>query len=279
LFIFLVFLLTAVGTVLLSVFTHLITQPYHFYWVIIFFIASYVASILLILLILLFTSLFIKYDPKKPNARYSKRMRFIMEQFMGFLVFLFRIKIKTTGKELIPKNTRFLMVGNHLSDLDPLIAIWVFRGMDISWIAKEVLFKIPLAKKYMYKCDFLAMDRADVRQSLRVINQAAEYVKEGVVSMGVYPEGTRNATSDPLLPFKPGALKVAQKAGVPIVVTTVVNTQKVLRRWPLRGTHVYLDVIKVYSAEEVASRKTNDLSDEISNLIKERLTILNKYKV
>lgn len=277
-FIFLVFLLTATGTVLLSVFTPLITEPYHFYWVIVFFAGSYAASIVLILIVLLFTSLFIKYDPKKPNSRYSKRMRFIMEQFMGFLIFFLRIKIKVTGRELIPKDTRFLMIGNHLSDLDPLVAIWAFKGMDISWIAKEVLFKIPLAKKYMYRCDFLAMDRADVRQSLRVINQAAEYVKEGVVSMGVYPEGTRNATAEPLLPFKPGALKVAQKAGAPIVVTAIVNTQRVFRRWPLRSTHIYLDVIKVYSAEEVLSRKTNDLSDEMAGLIKERLVSLNKYK-
>lgn len=277
-FIFLVFFLTVAGTVALSLLTSLITEPYHFYWVIIFFVGSYVASILLILIILLFTSLFIRYDPKKANARYSKRMRFIMEQFMGFLMFFFRIKIKVTGKELIPQNTRFLMVGNHLSDLDPLVAIWVFRGMDISWVAKEVLFKIPLAKKYMYRCDFLAMDRADVRQSLRVINQAAAYVKEGTVSMGIYPEGTRNTTSDPLLPFKPGALKVAQKAGAPIVVTAMVNTQRVFRRWPLRSTHIYLDVIKVYSAEEVLSHKTNDLSEEIAGVIKDRLVTLNKYK-
>jgi len=271
-FVFLVFLLAALGTVLLSVFTPLITEVYHFFWVIIFFIISFIAAIIIILLILMFTAIFIKWDPEKPNEKYSKPMRFIMEEFVSFLLFLFGVTVKITGQELIPTDKRFLMVGNHRSDLDPLIAIATFKGLDISWIAKEVLFKIPLARKYMYRCDFLAMDREDVRQSLRVINQAAEYVKEGVVSIGIYPEGTRNKTEEPLLPFKPGALKVAQKAGAPIVVTTMTNTDKIFKRFPFGSTTVQLDIIKVYSAEEVSSRRTNDLSDEISSLMKEHLS-------
>lgn len=277
-FIFLVFFLTVVSTVLLSVFTPLISHPYDFYWVIIFFIGSYIAATLLIILVLAVTSVFIKFDSKKPNTRYSKKMRFIMEQFLCWLLFILRVKVKVTGRELIPSSGRFLMVGNHRSDLDPLIAITAFKGMDISWVAKEVLFKIPVARKYMYRCNFLAMDRADVRQSLRVINLAADYVKSGVVSMGIYPEGTRNTTEEPLLPFKPGALKIAQKAGVPIVVTSMVNTQAVFKRFPLRRTRVYLDVLKVYSSEEVASRKTNELADEISLLIKEHLAEVAKLK-
>lgn len=275
-FIFIIFFLTVASTAALSLTTGLITQPYHFYWVIIFFIGSYFAAILLTLIVLLFTSLFIKWDPEKPNACYSKKMRYIMEQFLIFLLFFLRVKVKVTGKELIPSDRRFLMVGNHLSDMDPLIAIAAFRGMDISWVAKEVLFKIPLAKKYMYRCNFLAMDRSDVRQSLRIINLAAQYVKEGVVSIGIYPEGTRNKTGEPLLPFKPGALKVAQKAGAPIVVTVVSGTEKIFHRFPFRRTKVCLDVIKVYSAEEVASRKTNDLSDEIASLMKNRLSEIKK---
>lgn len=261
------------STALLSIFTPLITDIYHFWWVIIFYIGSFVAAMILILLILMFTAIFIKWDPEKPNKKYSKPMRFIMEEFLSFVLFLFGVNVKVTGQELIPTDRRFLMVGNHRSDLDPLIAIAVFKGMDISWIAKEVLFKIPLARKYMYRCNFLSMDRDDVRQSLRVINQAAEYVKSGVVSIGIYPEGTRNKTAEPLLPFKPGALKVAQKAGAPIVVTTMTNTDKILKRFI---TTVRLDIIKVYSAEEVAERKTNDLAEEISTLMKEHLAEVTK---
>lgn len=275
-FIFLVFFLAAVSTAALSIFTPLITDVYRFWWVIIFFIGSFVAAMLLILLLLMFTAIFIKWNPEKPNEKYSKHMRFIMEEFISFVLFLFGVRVKVTGEELIPKDRRFLMVGNHRSDLDPLIAIAVFKGMDISWIAKEVLFKIPLARKYMYRCNFLAMDRDDVRQSLRVINQAAEYVKSGVVSIGIYPEGTRNKTAEPLLPFKPGALKVAQKAGAPIVVTTMTNTDKIFKKFPLSITTVRLDIIKVYSAEEVAARKTNDLSEEISALMKEHLAEVKK---
>lgn len=215
----------------------------------------------------------------KFNEKYGKKTRFIMDEYLKFMCFFFRIKVVCSGKDLLPGDSRFLVVSNHRSNLDPIVSNATFAGKEISWVAKKSLFKVPIAKSFMYKCNFLCMDRDDIRQSLRVINKAAEYIKEDIVSIGIYPEGTRNKTEEVMLPFKPGAFKIAQKAGVPIAVMTIVNTADVIKRFPWRSTRVYIDVIKVYTAEEVASRKTNEIAEEAEKLMRDNVVEAKKRKI
>lgn len=272
-----IFICTVVVTALLSVFTGVVNHWYDFYFVILFFIGAFAACSLLYMIIIYITTLFIKVKDE-PNEHYSKRARFIMDEFLVTLCHYARIKIIVKNRELLPEKGRFLIVSNHLSDFDPIVTNVAFKGKEISWIAKKSLFKVPYAGPYMYRCNFLAMDRNDVRQSLRTINKAAEYIKDDIVSIGIYPEGTRNTTEDLLLPFKPGALKIAQKANVPIVVMTIVNTQNVKKRFPFRRTRVYIDLLKVYSSQEIAQSNTNDLTAEIEGLMRENIVQANQRK-
>lgn len=278
-FTFLIFFLSIISTAAICVFTDIIDHWYDFYRIILIYIAAWVIFAVVSILFVFIYSLFIKVPEDKFNEKYGRKTRFIMDEYLKFMCFLFRIKIICSGKELIPDDSRFLIVSNHVSNFDPIVSNAIFKGKEISWVAKKSLFKVPIAKAFMYKCNFLCMDREDIRQSLRVINKAAEYIKNDIVSIGIYPEGTRNKTDELMLPFKPGALKIAQKARVPIVVMTVANTEKVVKRFPLRSTKVYIDVIKIYSAEEVAERKTNDISEEVEKLMLDHLVEAKKRKI
>lgn len=84
-----------------------------------------------------------------------------------------------------------------------------------AFIAKIELLKLPLLRTWMIHLKCVFMDRSDIRQSLKVINQAADHLKEGY-SMIIFPEGTRSK-NETFGEFKPGSLKLALKAGVPIV--------------------------------------------------------------
>lgn len=270
--IFLIFLLTTISTVLLSVFSGLIVHWYDFYFVLLFFAASYLAVCLFFLVLVCIVSLFLKRSPSEPNENYSKVARFILEEYLEFLCFFLRVKTTVTGKELLPKG-RYLLVSNHLSNMDPFVTnSKLGRKQEISWVAKHTLIKPAVPGGFMYQSDFLPMNRNDVKQSLKVINAAANYIKNDVVSVGIYPEGTRNMTGEILLPFKPGALKIAQKAHCPIVVATVFGTDKVKKNFPFRRTKVSLDILKTYSPEEVESKSTSELTEEIQTIMIENLT-------
>ena len=71
----------------------------------------------------------------------------------------------------------------------------------------------------------------------------------------VFPEGG-TSKSGLLQPFRNGAFKVAQKAGVPIVICALSNTKAILKNMFRRRTDVYLDVLDVIPASEVAALKT-----------------------
>ena len=113
----------------------------------------------------------------------------------------------------------------------------------------------------LFDC-FFAIDRENDREALKTIIKATKLIKDDEASIAVYPEGTRNPEGKGLLPFRNGVFKIAQRAGVPVVVATVKNSENVLRNFPLKATDVYLKVCKVISAEEVAEMKTNDIGDE-----------------
>ena len=80
--------------------------------------------------------------------------------------------------------------------------------------------------------------------------------------MCIYPEGTRSHGTA-MLPFHSGSFKIAQKAGVPIVVGTVEGTERIARNVPWRRSHVYVRIREVIPAETVKAATTNALTEDI----------------
>ncbi len=56
--------------------------------------------------------------------------------------------------------------------------------------------------------------------------KAIKVLREGATLI-IFPEGARELTDGKLLPFKQGAFKIAQKAGVPIMPVTIRGANKV----------------------------------------------------
>ena len=59
------------------------------------------------------------------------------------------------------------------------------------------------------------------RNALRV---AAQYLEKGEM-LGIFPEGTRNKSADPLLPFQPGAALIAVRSNAPLVPVGLIGTK------------------------------------------------------
>jgi 1-acyl-sn-glycerol-3-phosphate acyltransferase len=85
--------------------------------------------------------------------------------------------------------------------------------------------------------------------------------------MGIYPEGGTNKTDQPLLPFRNGAFKVAQRGGVPIVVTTIRGTKDIMKRMFRKTTHVYIDVLRVIPFEDIDHVHTNQIGELVYDIM------------
>lgn len=187
------------------------------------------------------------------------------------------IKLEVTGCEKLPKDSRYLLVSNHRSLFDPVTMADVFKKEKFIYISKPTNFKIPIAGKIMHKCSCMPLNREDNREALKTIIRAANYISDDVASVVIYPEGTRNK-NDALLPFHAGSFKIAKKAGVPVVVVAMMNTDTVSHNMPFKRTTVKIDVLDVIDSEFVKNHNTAEIAELAQSIIQERLDIERRNK-
>ena len=175
------------------------------------------------ILLLCVSSLFV--DRTREYERDSAFYRFLLNSATACALVICRLKVRVTRAEKLPEG-RFLFVCNHRSKFDPIISWYIFRKNHLAFISKPENFNVPVFGRFIRKCCFMAIDRSDARSSLGTFTKAAELMKNDVVSVGVYPEGTRNRDGS-LLPFHDGVFIIARKADVPIVVAAIDVTEKI----------------------------------------------------
>lgn len=131
-------------------------------------------------------------------------------------------KVIIKGLENVPTDTAVLYVGNHRSFYD-IILTYPQVPRPTGYVAKREMLKVPLLSVWMKYLHCLFLDRENVKEGLKTILEAVEKAKSGI-SICIFPEGTRNKTADTFLPFHEGSFKIAEKAGIPIVPMTIVNS-------------------------------------------------------
>ncbi|NLU24520.1 MAG: 1-acyl-sn-glycerol-3-phosphate acyltransferase [Clostridiales bacterium] len=223
-----------------------------------------IAYVIILWLICLFI------DRRKPQRENDPFFRTILNWTAELLFQATRVQVKVTGMELLPPG-RYLLVSNHLSGYDPIITAWVLRHDRIAFVTKPENMKIPIAGSIIHKCCYLPIDRENAMNAVKTIQAAVDLINRDVVSIGIYPEGTRNRSDEPLLPFRSGAFKIATKAKVPVVVAAVRGTDRIVHNFPWRPTTVTVEFCRVIDAETVATSKTVELSETV------RETLLSRF--
>ena len=241
--------LAVVLAVLRGIFGSLLMMPVYFLG---YFAALFLAAVLYCVIICAFV------DLKKPVEQDSKFYRANMYVYIEFLMNILRVKVTATGLEKTPADGRFLLVCNHQQMADPGILHHFFRKSQLAFISKKENEKLPIISKYQHMTLCQSIDREDNRQGLRVILKCIQLLKEDKVSVGVFPEGGTNH-DDKLHPLKPGVFKIAQKAGVPIVVCTIQGTRPLFHNLKTYSkTPVRLHLVDVIPAESLKGRTTTD---------------------
>ena len=222
------------------------------------------------LLLCIISALFV--DPKKEYGTNSRYYRFLLNSstFIGFCIL--HVKVHVTGGEKIPTDRRFMLVSNHRSNYDPIVTWKAFPSYDIAFISKASNFGVPMWGRLIRRCGFLSIDRSSPRSSVETLNRAAGMIENGVVSVGIYPEGTRSKTCR-LLPFHNGVFLVAEKSKAPIVVIAVRGTEQIHKRCVFRRTHVYIDVLDVIAPEEYEGKMTGEIGARVRRDLEDFLEV------
>lgn len=224
--------------------------------IVLYVICAILALVILWFAVLFVSGLFVKKD--KDYNTDSKYYRFLLNFSTAVAMWLIRIKIVTTGTELLPEDGRFLLVSNHRSNFDPLITWHALKEYDLAFISKPENFSVPFFGKIIRKCCFMAIDRHDPEKANITKERAAMLMKTGAVNVAVYPEGTRSKTGE-MLPFHNGLFNIAKEADVPISIMTLHGTREIKDNYPKKRSIVNLDIVGTIPVEEVRALTPHDL--------------------
>ena len=136
------------------------------------------------------------------------------------------VKIVLRGLEKLRPGQNYIVMANHVSNLDPPILIPSIPGR-CSVLVKKELFRTPILGTGMRQADLVPVDRRDREAAIESVRGAIEVLRKGL-HMVIYPEGTRSSDGR-LLPFKKGPFHLAMDSGVPIVPVTMLGT---FESWP-----------------------------------------------
>ncbi len=233
------------------------------------FVATFVGlSVLVFLLLWLLCAV---VDMKKPQKKDNRFYRFIINLLCEAAYPILGAKLHTEGTEKIPVQGRFLLVCNHINDMDPVTLLKAFPRQQLAFISKRENDQRFLIGPLMHKILCQPINRENDREALKTILKCVEILKNDMASVAVFPEGY--TSMDGLLRhFRYGVFKIAQKAQVPIVVCTLKNTNKIFgNALKSRNTQVYLHLVQVLQPEEFAGLTTVELGERIYGLMAEDL--------
>ena len=140
---------------------------------------------------------------------------------------LFRLLTRVTvaGKENLPVDKGYIVASNHLGIIEVPLVYCLLARADVTGLVAKKHQSQPLFRWIVDSLGgiWLNRDEADTR----AIRQATDHLKRGGV-LGISPEGTRSPTGS-MIAAKTGVAYLADRAGVPIVPTSVTGTWKAIR--------------------------------------------------
>ena len=210
-------------------------------------------------------------DPDKPREKDSRWFRTMIMWYIQAIITVLPIRIKRQGMENFRVDGRFMLVCNHLDNIDPAFLLCAFPKSQLAFVAKKETQDMFLVGRALPKLLCTFIDRENDREALKSILRCISLLKKDEVSIAVFPEGRINKYRK-LAHFRPGVFKIAQKANVPIVVCTIRNTNHVIGRLLKgKGSTVELHMLKVIPAAEVCAGTTVDIAQRVYDLMAEDL--------
>lgn len=114
--------------------------------------------------------------------------QWLVTKFWYGLSYRFIYRLEVYGQENIPKTNDYIVVGNHLSTLDPPLVCHVLSN-PVAYMAKKELFYHPFLKVMLDWLGTFAVDREKVGLSTIKTAKSIKDTKKWV--LGLFPQGTR----------------------------------------------------------------------------------------
>lgn len=130
--------------------------------------------------------------------------------------------MEVIGIENVPERGGVIIASNHVSYLDPIV-LGVSTKRKLYFITKKEAFNNIFGRIILNKLNAFPVDRKKI--DMFAFKKTISILKVGG-ALGIFPEGTRSLNGE-LQELKLGVVKIAMKAGVPIIPVGIIGTHKI----------------------------------------------------
>jgi 1-acyl-sn-glycerol-3-phosphate acyltransferase len=204
-------------------------------------------------------------------TRWFDRRLVLLHQFTSFWACLYlwtmpAWRVRISGRERIRRDGVYVIVSNHQSQLDILVAFRLF--FPFKWVSKIEVFRLPFIGWNMFLNGYIPLKRGDKESIARMLDRCEDALARGS-SIYLFPEGTRSSTGE-LRPFKPGAFALAHQMKLPLLAVAINGTLRALPKYSLNfhGCHeLHIEVLG-----EIPYLEFKDLSvEETAEMVRARI--------
>lgn len=160
-----------------------------------------------------------------PEPKGSAFLIKVARVWMNIWLRLVGCPVTIVGEKNFAPGKSYIVTCNHNSLLDIPLSSPYIPGANKT-IAKKSFARVPLFG-WFYRKGSVLVDRKDERSRRKSFDDMKNVLRMGI-HMCIYPEGTRNRTSEPLKKFYDGAFRLSKDTGCAIIPTLIFNTRKAL---------------------------------------------------
>ena len=180
--------------------------------------------------------------------------------------------VSIKGKEHIDANETYIIVSNHQSLVDILVAFTLFT--HFKWVSKAELFSIPLIGWNMSLNQYIKLRRGN-NKSVKTMYKACENHLEHGSSIYLFPEGTRSESGE-MRKFKEGGFVLAKRLKKPILPIVINGSRKALPKnsFNFHGeTHIKVTVLPAVMPESFGEESAKELAAQVQHRIKQLVVL------
>lgn len=205
-----------------------------------------------------------------PSTGYTQEERYSYAQHIVKLMKTTGwITTKGYGEENLPQDGGYIMYPNHQGKYD-VYGIISTHANPCTVVMDKAKSYIIFVKEALELLNGKRLDKGDLRQSLTIINEVAEEVKNGARFI-LFPEGGYEDNKNTLQEFKSGCFKIATKSKMPIVPVALIDSYKVFNSRSIGKVETQVHYLEPIYYEEYCGMKTPQIADMVKKRIEEKI--------